>query len=520
MIVDAGVVDRTLFSRVFDVCVVGAGPAGITLAESLAAQNLDVALMEAGDLEFTSESQELYEGDIVGMDYFDLDVPRLRFFGGTSNHWDGRSRSLDPHDFRPHPWHALSGWPVTAAELDPWRAKTDEILDLPPRDVFPDEIVEGAEDDLRSIRFRRSPPTRFNTKYRDGMAASGRITLVVNANLVDLRLNEALTTVETAVFRSYDPDDTGFTVRARAFCLCMGGLENPRFLLNARSQMPAGIGNAHDQVGRYFSEHPTYRIGEVLFENGAPKSRGYAPTPEMMDRLEVLNSNILLLSEGLDPGTEALRSLACSADFMEELARKVLGRGFDCGVGGLSAYFEVRRSEAWHHGGLGIIIEQALNPDSRVLLSDRRDRFGHQRIALDWRLAPLDIHTMRETAVVMGQYLASEGIGRLQVADWLLAEPARVPGLWDEGHEVALSHHMCTTRMSDSPKEGVVDRNCRVHGMENLYIGGSSVFATGGHANPTWTIVILALRLGDHLGRNLSEHALKVDDPAERLEPA
>lgn len=350
MIVDAGVVDRTLFSRVFDVCVVGAGPAGITLAESLAAQNLDVALMEAGDLEFTSESQELYEGDIVGMDYFDLDVPRLRFFGGTSNHWDGRSRSLDPHDFRPHPWHALSGWPVTAAELDPWRAKTDEILDLPPRDVFPDEIVEGAEDDLRSIRFRRSPPTRFNTKYRDGMAASGRITLVVNANLVDLRLNEALTAVETAVFRSYDPDDTGFTVRARAFCLCMGGLENPRFLLNARSQMPAGIGNAHDQVGRYFSEHPTYRIGEVLFENGAPKSRGYAPTPEMMDRLEVLNSNILLLSEGLDPGTEALRSLACSADFMEELARKVLGRRFDCGVGGLSAYFEVRRSEAWHHG--------------------------------------------------------------------------------------------------------------------------------------------------------------------------
>lgn len=96
MIVDAGVVDRTLFSRVFDVCVVGAGPAGITLAESLAAQNLDVALMEAGDLEFTSESQELYEGDIVGMDYFDLDVPRLRFFGGTSNHWDGAAGALIP----------------------------------------------------------------------------------------------------------------------------------------------------------------------------------------------------------------------------------------------------------------------------------------------------------------------------------------------------------------------------------------------------------------------------------------
>lgn len=436
---------------------------------------------------------------ILGLDYYDPTTTRLRYFGGTSNHWGGRSRGLDPYDFEARAYHPLSGWPITSGDLDPYAAETDEILDLPPASALPDQPVEGAEDDLKIVRFRMSPPTRFNSKYRAEMTASERIRLVVNANLVDLRVNEAGSAITGAVFRSYAPEDEGFTIRARAYCLCLGGMENPRALLNADSQIPGGIGNTHDLVGRYFSEHPTYNVGQVMFEDAVPPSAGFAPTPELMAREEILNFNLLMASKGMDFATEAKRSVACSADFITRLAERMLGRPFNCEIGGLGEYFEQRGAEDYRLAPIGTIIEQALNPESRVLLTDETDRFGLRMLALDWRLSPLDYHTLRGSATALGQHFAQTGIGRVQMADWLLEETPTPPDLGSPGSEVALHHHMCTTRMSADAREGVVDADCKVHGIENLYLGGCSVFASGGHANPTYTIVQLALRLGDHL---------------------
>lgn len=499
MIFDANTVERSSFERTFDICIIGSGPAGISIARKIAASGLDVALMEGGSLDLTPESQELYEGDILGLDYYDPTTTRLRYFGGTSNHWGGRSRPLDPYDFEARPYHPLSGWPITAADLEPYVAETDEILDLPPADVLPDRPVAGAEADLKIVRFRLSPPTRFNSKYHDEIAASERIRLVINANLVDLRVDETGTGITEAIFKSYAPEDAGFPIRARAYCLCLGGLENPRALLNADSQIPGGIGNRHDLVGRHFSEHPTYNVGQILFEDTVPPSTGFAPTPELMTREGVLNFNLIMATNGMDFTTEAKRSIACSADFITRLAERMLGRPFNCEIGGLREYFEQRGAEDYRLAPVGTIIEQALNPDSRVLLTDETDRFGLRKLALDWRLSPLDYHTLRISATVLGQHFAQAGIGRVQMAEWLREENPAPPQLGSPGSEVALHHHMSTTRMSADPRQGVVDADCKVHGVENLYIGGCSVFASCGHANPTYTIVQLALRLGDHL---------------------
>ncbi len=499
MILDANIPERDGLERMFDVCIIGSGPAGISAARKLAANGLDVALMEGGGLDISAESQELYEGEIIGLDYYDPTTTRLRYFGGTSNHWGGRSRALDPYDFEARAYHPLSGWPITAADLAPYVAETDDILDLPPASALPDRPVDGAEAELKTIRFRMSPPTRFNGKYHGEIAASERIRLVLNANLVDLRVTEAGHAITGAVFRSYAPEDQGFTIRARAYCLCLGGMENPRALLNADSQIPGGIGNGHDLVGRYFSEHPTYNVGQVMFEDAVPPSTGFAPTAELMAREEILNFNLLMPTRGMDFLTEAQRSAACSTGFTRRLAERILGRPFNCEIGGLGEYFEQRGAEDYQLAPIGTIIEQALNPDSRVILTGETDRFGLRMLALDWRLSPLDYHTLRGSAAALGQHFARAGIGRVQVAEWLLEEDPVPPELGSPGSEVALHHHMATTRMSADPREGVVDADCRVHGIENLYIGGCSVFATCGHANPTYTIVQLALRLGDHL---------------------
>ena len=148
-------------------------------------------------------------------------------------------------------------------------------------------------------------------------------------------------------------------------------------------------------------------------------------------------------------------------------------------------------------GVLRMAQEQAQNPDSRVMLGAERDAFGLHRVALDWRLSELDVHTMRTAVNAFGAHMAEQGIGRAQIRPWLLAEPAQIPGVLDD--EVGGKHHMCTTRMAADPRHGVVDDDCRVHCVANLYIGGSSVFATTGHCNPTYTLTQLALRLGDHL---------------------
>ena len=506
MFLDANIAAAARFDRIWDVCVVGTGPAGMTLARRLAAQGRDVALMEAGGLEVSWESQDFYAGEIAGMAYYDLDICRLRTLGGTSQHWGGRSRPLEGYNFKPLSYCPRSGWPISRADLDPYLEETDSILDLPPASTLPDRPVEDGQGELINIRFRHSPPTRFAEKFGPELRASERITTIYNAALVDLRLSENRAAVTGAVFRPADPAGQPFTVTARHYALCLGGLENPRFLLNADSQMPGGIGNQHDLVGRFFCERPTYRIADVLFDREAPGSDGFALTREAMKRHEMLSCNLLLATEGGGGlSRAAARSVACATDFTTELAERVLGRRVDCMRDGFGAALAARREGADRIGKLGILLEQEPNPDSRVMLGDEVDAFGQRRMVLDWRLTDLDIHTMRSAAEIMGRSVAAQGLGRLKMRDWLRAEPADVPQMDEEGdHQVAIYHHLCTTRMSDNPREGVVDRDCRVHGIDNLHIGGSSVFATAGFANPTYTIVQLALRLGDHLGARLT----------------
>ena len=443
-----------------------------------------MALFEAGGLDLDEQSQELYDGTIVGRDYFPLDVTRLRYYGGTSNHWGGWSRPLDAHDFEPNPLNPLSGWPIARSDLDPYADETSSILDLnqPPDAAL--DFFDGVPSEFVPIYFRFSPPTRFGPKYKDEIAASTRITLCLNANLVDLVLDGGGKAVAEATFRMYQNPET-FAVRARHFVVALGGLENPRFLLNANRQRPTGLGNEHDLVGRYFLEHLHVPIGSMVLRQSQPNMLIYSPTPQMMAEQKVLNFGLRLTPIFPPaPGSDEAKRVdsKCSGSFADLLAAQMAGAPIGC---------PGRDGEAF------LVAEQALNPESRVMLGDDRDAFGLRRMALKWTLSDIDFHTLRTATVQLAGLMATRDVGRMKVKDWLLDnDPSPNPTLDDlQGG----NHHMGTTRMSDDPKTGVVDRDCRVHSVENLFIGGSSVFATSGHANPTYTIVQLALRLGDRL---------------------
>ena len=452
-----------------------------------------------------TESQDLYVGESVGVEYDDLDVVRLRAFGGSSGHWSGWCRALEEYDFTALP-HRPTYWPISKADLDPYEAAASEILDLEGARDLADLPLTQREDRFRHVQFRHSAPTRFGEKYRDEIAASDRVTACLNANLVDLRLADDLATVTGAVFRSYAAGDPGFTVRAKSYCLCLGGLENPRMLLNMTSQKPNGIGNDQDLVGRYFCEHPRYPIAAVLFADKPDfQYDRYAPTLDFMLRERILNFQLRV--EATDPSPQtatkaATAAATCLSPLTERLAERVLGPERRCKWRGFEEYQVRRDPESYPLAVVRMHSEQALNRDSRVLLSDATDPLGLRRLRLDWHLSDIDYHTMRTAVLGLGAHYAEQGTGRLKVEDWILNEPPAMPGKVGKEWNGA-PHHMCSTRMADDPREGVVDRDCRVHGTSNLYLGGSSVFSTAGYANPTYTIVMLSLRLSDHLTAGL-----------------
>jgi len=487
VIEDAEARSEDRFARPFDVCIVGSGPAGITLARRLGAKNLRIGLFEAGGLELTAESQDVYRGVTSGTpDYYPLDACRLRYFGGTSNHWGGWTRPLDAYDFTAKPHHPLSGWPIGKQDLDPYADEAADILNLTP-DRPPPDLFIAPEPGLTPRLFRFSRPvTHFGEKYRAELEASKEIEVVLNANLVDLKLDESRRSVTEAVFRTYERPEP-FSVKAKAFVLCLGGLENPRALLNADSQAPDGIGNENDLVGRYFLEHPHAPVGKVVVRDPLTRMLVYSPTPDFMRSNAILNFGVRIGDFEQWNAIDFTGALApqppCTVDFDTLLAAAMKGEPPPCPA---------------HVGDVFVACEQELNPDNRVRLIAEHDRFGLRRIELDWRVSEMDLRTLHTAATEVAARLAARDRGRMQIVDWLLNGGAPTADrLWGG------NHHMGTTRMSDDPKTGVVDANGRVHSVENLYCGGSSVFATSGHANPTYTIVQLALRLGDHLSETL-----------------
>ena len=524
-----------------DLCVIGAGPAGISIALALESSGLDVCLLESGDLAFDGATQALYQGSNVGLPYFDLTAPRLRYFGGTTGHWSGWSNQLVPGDFESRDWISHSGWPITGPDLAPHLPRAHELLELPP--PTSDEAlwrrlgqrpVDFLPETLVTSFWQFSPPTRFGQTYRDALGESATTSVYLNANAVNIQANESGTRV-TRVDVAALSGGRG-RVAARAYVLATGAIENARLLLCSDGVDPMGLGNANDLVGRFFMEHPHVLLGRVATQDpyrlldlfgrvgvgGTDYKVGFALSPRLQARHGTLNAI------GRVAHTEGERD--APGRVVRDLLAAIRGGGLGRAVGGRTwnvlrefdahLYERYRRwigAERWPIPSelesltLWGTIEQAPDPDSRVALTNETDALGLRRVALDWRSSDLEAHTAKVLATTIAEEYGRLGLGRVRLAEWLL-DGGPFPGLvdptgseppWGAVFQVG-SHHIGTTRMADDPTAGVVDRDCRVHGLDDLYVSGSSVFPTGGYANPTLTIVQLALRLAEHLRGRLT----------------
>lgn len=508
-----------------DVCIIGGGAAGIVIASQLAESSLDVVVLESGALRGEPRTQALYRGTLQGVPQLPLDESRLRYFGGSTNHWAGMCRPLDAEDFASRPWVARSGWPISRAELAPWYAGAEAICGLPPFDGAP-EAAEGpdaeaeaaldprwAKQGLSVKSFQFATNLKFGRTARPALARAPRVRIVLDANARELVPTADGNALERVVVQTLE--GIRFSVSGRQFVLACGGIENPRLLLLSNRRDPSGLGNAHDLVGRFFADHPSpqqppgalvlldavaARLAGTWQRDGITVKPSLALTHAVQRREKLLNHAFYLekpapaddvrlfdrLIRDGEVGFDQRRLAAEDAELAELLARLEGGR-------------DAARVSIWSMG-----VEPAPNPDSRVTLADELDALGQRRSRVDWRLLDDVRHTFARASELFVERIAASGAGRAKIlTPWLQANPKAASATgsgtdwWNEMWPA--SHHVGTTRMADDPADGVVDRNCRVFGITNLYIAGSSVFPTAGCVNPTLTIIALSLRLADHL---------------------
>jgi len=505
-----------------DLCIIGAGAAGISIARAFIGSSVSVCLVESGGLKPEPDTQALYRGQTVNDASFPLDVVRARRFGGSTELWGAQCRPLDGIDFEHRSWVPNSGWPFGLEAIAPYYSEANEVCGLGPNDYG---VEPWQAKGLDATPFEQSrvsnrlwqigsPPMRFGARYRPALQRAANIRVLLHANAVEIDANAEMTRIDAVRLKSLD--GPGATVRARTFVLACGGIENPRLLLASTNVSVTGLGNGYDLVGRFFMDHlhaplalavPKTSLSRFAVYHGGiaidgTKVRLKAGLPEAVQRREELLNTCLNISVGVagdrGPGYLALKRLVAALFFRTkhdtpwEDVRAVL-RDVDGLVSGVC-----RRVFGPRVLWLTLNSEQVPNRDSRITLDRRRDALGMPQSRLDWRLTTLEKRTARHLCLAVGEELERLGIARTQVQDWLLTEDNDWPAL--EGQY----HHIGTTRMHEDPKHGVTDSNCRVHGLANLYVAGSSVFPTSGYANPTLTLVALALRLADHLKRELA----------------
>lgn len=530
-----------------DICIIGAGPAGITFAREYAGSSVRVALLESGKFDFDSRAQELADGEVDSY-YFDKNAiaeGRRRQFGGTSNSWIYTTapsnqrlyaRCLPPEeiDLAPVEGHSESDWPLTLHELTPFLRRAQSVWNGAPFDYDPgtwaNESTQPIGTDSHRLITRicqHGPADVFYLRYRDDLLSAPNIDVYLDCTAVELAQDGSAGRARS--LRVARSNGETFSVQSKVYILACGGVENVQLLLLSDLTQSGGVGNQFDNIGRYVTSHPEFRMGtvvperrEIFDEMGLYDLRWVGQhmiTAFLTLSEETKRSNALLnMSVGLLPrrrgfGTESHRAIAALAaaarrrEKPTETAAHLLqilrspGGALATVSQARSRYFEEWRGGWSRHDfdraqfeviELWAAPEHSAERQNRITLVDKTDWLGRKQVKLDFGWSRDDRENISRSVDLISTELESAGLGRASTwAEFEGSGRVRQPGL---------HHPMGGTRMHVDPRHGAVDENCRVHGLSNVYVAGSSVFTTGlGYANPTLTLLALTLRLADHV---------------------
>lgn len=494
-----------------DICIIGAGAAGISMAMEWMNTPYKVILLEGGGFEYDAGVQDLYRGENIGRKYHPFEHSRLHFFGGTTNHWGGFCSPFDAIDFEKRDWVPYSGWPINREDLDVYYGRANKWIELGPNEydvAYWEENHPGHnrlpfdESRVWTKMWQLSAPLRFGKRYRKEIEQSPNIHLYTYANVCAINANEGVSSIEELDIKSHNGNV--HRVKARHYVLACGAVQNARLLLASNHQVSAGLGNDNDLVGRFFMDHPEVKSAYISF----PKGRGLDLYMFAQNYMTIKAHGELALSPELQKEHRVLNGTAGFREPVTDLvAYEPTGGTFDMFENPEASLTWIDNAVKYVYSGNAKIdtenfetfvlltrLEQAPDPNSRIVLSNEKDALGVPRIKVDWQLGELEKRSIRTLYEVIGEEAGRNGIGRIKLMDWLLDDDTTWPSILGSGW-----HQMGTTRMHSDPKQGVVDANCKVHGLENLFVAGSGAFTTGGAANPTLTIVALTIRLSDHL---------------------
>ncbi|HEY5338898.1 MAG TPA: GMC family oxidoreductase [Rhizomicrobium sp.] len=477
-----------------DLAIIGGGAAGITLALALADAPIKVLLLESGGSGFDAKTQALYSGSVTGAQYLSLKDSRLRYFGGSTNHWGGWCRPLEPSDFEARSWVPHSGWPISYSDIAEYFPHAQALVEAGPPIYDKDKPFTdacGAPLNLGTggvytswFQFSKTRgailPTHFGERYGADLKRIPRLTVIEHANVTNLALAPNAASIDHLDVATLS--GRKFTVKPKYTVLATGGIENARIMLASNGVMAKGVGNGNDMVGRFFADNPIPRTVAtmVLFDgNMAPYYQNNQSTTD-----GVYFRATLAPTENFKRERAVMSSLTTVEDVvqLDELGQAAVtttASALGVDAGSAKAF------------SLGCGMEMAPDPDRRFTLTDERDALGMPRVKLHMTFPDADFARYRETLKELGRQLMATRTGMIRIdrasrESWF--------SVMDYG-----DHHLGTTRMSADPRSGVVDANQQVHGIPNLYVAGSSVFTTYSASNPTMNLVALTLRLANHL---------------------
>jgi len=523
-----------------DVCIVGSGAAGITLAKELSRRSVDVCIISGGALEYDENVQDLYDAHTSGDAYLSPLENRRRQLGGTSNMWvvklpggrvGLRLSKFDALDFEQRDWVPHSGWPISMSDLEPFYQRAQSVWELPASGydtdtwATPDASPLPVESELaETIIFQFAEKAIFDDVARNGLDREERIEVWLNAHGTELIGERGVERL-----RCKTTSGGSFDVKARAYVVAAGAIESTRILLAANGARGIGTGDA---LGRYYMDHLLVSSGHfvpasddlysqmALYDlrsvRGTPIQAALSFSEAAQRDQRLLNAQICLMPQPDYPRLEALIAFkqllesAVERNFSAQMfgdLRKALTRpghvamafydnitknvsfaqGY--GKGGWSSLGRpARRYERFE---LMMVSEQAPDPDNRITLDPERDALGMPVAHIHWKKGRETLEAMARGRTVIKRALDGTGLGTVDLE--------RGSDFMSATHPQGTAHNIGGTRMHEDPSRGVVDANCKVHGIDNLFVASSSVFPTGSHANPTLTIVALSVRLGDHL---------------------